>query len=90
MIELGGIDRIAIPGLQWRMRLLHSIFRPRDLVSIALTNEASTLAVVACDSQYQVGQGSWSAPTVGLGFIALLLSPAARPTASLGAVGELL
>ena len=48
MIELSRIERIAIPRLQWRVWLLHAVLGPRHLVSVALTDEASALAVVAC------------------------------------------
>lgn len=73
MVELRGVGRKAIPRLQRRMRLLHSIFRPWHLVSVAFADEASTPAVV----------------TFRLSFIALLLAPPARPTASLRPVCEL-
>jgi hypothetical protein len=84
--------RISILGLDgWKVRLVNTILRPRDLWLVTFTKEAASIAVLALqlistarDSQMSLQHTFW------LSFIALLLTPAACSATSLRPVRKLL
>jgi hypothetical protein len=85
--------RISILGLDgWKVRLVNTILRPRDLWLVTFTKEAASIAVLALQSISTARDSSQMSfqHTFWLSFIALLLTPAACSATSLRPVRKLL